>query len=130
MSLLRLWLGALIHAWRGRSRTTIYLGKTHHQTETLRPKWASDDIDVGIVSKQIVYHTVYDRFWIPNVKRVVYEVIGHCPPNIQGQFDPQLFIAVTYPLLCTDLLKWTKYPHHYAINAYLDRLSLYVDVRM
>lgn len=127
---LRRWLGALINVLRGPSRTEIFHGKTHNQIETLRPKWCTDDIDVGISSRQIVYVTKHKRWWVPDAKRVVFEVVCHAPKEMMGEFNPELFIPVTYPLLCTVLLKWTKYPHYYAINAYLDRLSPYVDVRM
>jgi hypothetical protein len=125
---LRELVGGLIDRYRGPNKTVTYHGKTKESVERMRPRGFDESVEIGIISRQIVYHTLYTRWWVRDVKRVVFEVVGIAPPEVAEKMDPKLFITVTYPLLSNVLLKWTQYPHFYAINAYLDRLSRYVEM--
>jgi hypothetical protein len=114
--------GALMDAVLGRSVTRIYEGTAKNASLKLRPSVNTLELDIGIESRQIVFETVFDRWWIPSVKRTVYEVVAHAPDEYRSQFHPHLFEKVTYPLLCVRMLKWTEYPHVYAIRAFLERI--------
>lgn len=114
-------LGELLDAIIGPSQTITHLGFVGHATETIDTVWLGRH-QIGIVSKQYVYCTIYKRWFIPNRRRAVYEVTSRVPDEIRDLVDPKLFDTVTYPTLCISLLRWTKYPHLYAIIAYLDRI--------
>ena len=115
-------LGELIDALIGPSTTCTYLGAFPHHSETLRSTVNGHQIDVGVTSRRIVYRTHYKRWWMPDHTEVVYEVVGHVPEESKHLVDPRVLQPITYPLLCNPMLKWTRYPHFYAINAYLDRV--------
>ena len=114
--------GALMDAVIGSSVTTIYEGSAKNASLKMRPSVNDPELDVGIESRQIVYKTVFSRWWVPTIKRTVYEVVAHAPEEYRAQCDPRLFEKVTYPLLCLRMLKWTEYPHVYAIRAFLERI--------
>lgn len=115
-------LGALADALIGRSVTRIYEGSAKNASLKMQPTINDPELNIGIESRQIVYETVFDRWWIPSIKRTVYEVVAHAPEAYRSHFDPRLFEKVTYPLLCVRMLKWTEYPHVYAIRAFLERI--------
>lgn len=114
--------GALMDAILGRSVTTIYTRETKNASFKMRPSVNNPELDIGIQSRQVVFKTVFDRWWVPTIKRTVYLVTGYAPDEYKAQFDPRLFEEVTYPMLCLKMLKWTEYPHVYAIRAYLERV--------
>lgn len=106
----------------GPNTTRIHDGETKNATYQMTPTVNDPSIEIGIRSRQVIFETRYDRFWIPNRKRTVYEVVGYAPDDHRHLLDPRLFEPVTYPLLSIFLLRWTEYPHVYAIRAYIDRV--------
>lgn len=114
-------IGEVLDSVKGPSSTRMILGVSKFTTHTVRPDVRGEAIDVGIRSRQVVFRTEYRRWWIPNIQRTVYEVVGYAPEEYRDQFNPCLFEPMTYPMLCNRLLKWTEYPHLYAIHAYMDR---------
>lgn len=115
-------IGALLDAIVGPSTTCTYLGTMKHVTEKVRTTVNGNHLDVGVSSIRTVYRTHYSRWWIPDATLVVFEVVGHVPDASRHLIDPRLLIPTVFPLLCNPLLKWTSYPHYYAINAYVDRV--------
>lgn len=115
-------LGELLDRVIGPSYTCTYLTNSRHSIEKVRSTVNGPDIDVGVTSRRIVFRTHYERWWMPDVTLVVFEVVGHVPEESKHLLDPRVLQPVTYPLLCNPLLKWTRYPHFYAINAYVDRI--------
>lgn len=123
-----LWLrelfGELLDTLMGPSITRIHDGETKNATYKLSPTVNDPSIEIGVRSTQIIFETRYKRFWIPNRKRTVYEVVGFAPPEHQHLLDARLLEVITYPMLCHPLLRWTAYPHVYAIDAYVDRVHI------
>lgn len=115
-------LGVCIDSFRGPAITRVYEGDSKNAVEELRPTDDGAGIEFYITAREIVYHTRYLRPWIPSTKRTVYEVKGSVGEQHRHLFDPRLFETVTYPMLCTPLLKWTRYPHVYAIRAHVARV--------
>lgn len=113
-------LGVFVDALRGPSRTVIYEGESKNTVEHMRLD--ERNFNLSITAREVIYHTQYSRPWIPDSKRTVYEVSGSVNEVYRDFFDARLFQTVTYPMLCTALLKWTRYPHVYAINAHIDRV--------
>lgn len=114
--------GELLDAVLGHSTTHILTGVTRNASLKLRPTSHDDMLDIGVESRQVIYETIYHRWWGLRVRHFVYEVVGHAPEEHRSQFDPRLFEKVTYPMLCLPLLKWTEYAHVYAIRAFLERI--------
>lgn len=120
-------IGELLDALLGRSTTHILTGVTRNASLKLRPSSHHVIQDIGVESRQVIYETIYHRWWGFRIRRFVYEVVGHAPEEIKSQFDPRLFEKVTYPMLCLPLLKWTEYSHVYAIRAFLERIPTTLD---
>lgn len=116
-------IGVCINSIRGPATTQVYDGDSKDSVEVLRPSEDGEGIDFFVTAREIVYHTRYIRWWIPSTKHSVYEVRGSVSEQHRHLFDPRLFESVTYPILCTPLLRWTRYPHMYAIRAHLYRVS-------
>jgi hypothetical protein len=114
-------LGELIDALVGPSTTFLYADQEKHALVELEPTLLNRSIKLRVVSKRITFLTVYQRWYIPRRYRTVYEVVGVAQDK-QEALDQRLFEKVTYPMLTFRVLKWTQYPHLYAINAYLDRV--------
>lgn len=114
-------LGELIDAIAGPSTTFLYADQERHALVELEPTFLNRTTQLRVVSKRITFLTVYKRWYIPRRYRTVYEVVGVAEDK-QDILDPRLFEKVTYPMLTFRILKWTQYPHLYAINAYLDRV--------
>lgn len=115
-------LGVCVDSIRGPAVTQVYVGDSKNAVEELRPTEDGAGIEFYLMAREIIYHTSYARAWVPDTKRTVYEVHGSVSEQHRHLFDPRLFETVTYPLLCTPLLKWTRYPHVYAIRAHLARV--------
>lgn len=114
-------LGELFDVLTGPSKTTVSIGRAKQSTFTLKQTLMGPDIEVSVTSRQIVYHQRYERWWIFDRHRTVYEVVGNASEEYHARLTPQFFEPVIYPMLCHPLLQWTEYPHVYAINAFLDR---------
>lgn len=114
-------LGELIDTIAGPSSTFLFTDQEKHALVVLEPTFLNKTTQLRVVSKRITFLTVYDRWYIPRRFRTVYEVVGVVEDK-QDVLDPRLFEKVTYPMLTFHILKWTQYPHLYAINAYLDRV--------
>lgn len=113
-------IGILVDAIKGPSVTRIYHGSDKHHIETIHPT-VDGYVDVTVVCKQVIYHTHYLRWWIPDSKRTVYEVCGEAIPELMekvARVAPLFFVPVTYPMLSNPLLRWTDYPYVMAIQAY------------
>jgi hypothetical protein len=113
-------LGVFIDAIKGPSSTTMYEGESKNTIEQLRLD--ETDFNLSISAREVIYHTRFTRAWIPDSRHTVYEVSGSVNEIYREYFDPRLFQTVTYPMLCTPLLRWTRYPHVYAINAHINRV--------
>lgn len=124
---MRIWiiskLGGLIDFLVG-SRTTLeYKGEAAYRSVTLRPSLAEDDVEIGVTITQTIYQTNYQRWWSRKRTHSIYQVVAFAPPDVREKLDPLLFEPVTYPMLCNPLLKHTRYPHLYALHAFLERMS-------
>ncbi len=113
-------LGVFIDAVKGPSVTAMYEGESKNTVELLRLD--ETDFNLSVSAREVIYHTKYARAWIPDTRHTVYEVFGTVNDAYREYFDPRLFQTVTYPMLCTPLLKWTRYPHVYAINTHINRV--------
>jgi len=118
----RYFIGVCIDSVRGPATTKVYEGYSKDSVEVVRPSEDGEGIDFFVTAREIVYCTHYTRWWIPSTKHTVYEVSGSVSEQHRHLFDPRLFELVTYPLLCTPFLRWTRYPHMYAIRAHLYRV--------
>lgn len=120
-----MFLGVLIDAIKGDNTTRIYQGNDKHHIEQVQIEPTTEGwIGVKIISKQVIYHTKYKRWWIPDSRSTVYEVCGVAPPELKERVSkvaPLLFEPVTYPMLCNPLLRWTDYPHQYALIAFCSK---------
>lgn len=130
MITLRVLLGGLIDRCVGRRSFHVVVGTKEYISKKIRPDWSLVDLEMEVCSQEYIHTCVYHRWWTITKSRTVYEVVGRAPFELMERLDSRLFIPVTYPQLCNDLLKSTSVAHMYAINAYLDRLSRYVKVRM
>lgn len=116
-------IGSLLDWSAGERTTREYTGHAAHRSVTLRPSLADDDVEIGVTITRTIYETHYKRWWVPSSVRSVYRVVAFAPDEIREQLDPRLFEPVVYPLLCNFLLKRTRYPHMYALHAFLERMS-------
>jgi hypothetical protein len=114
-------MGELIDRIIGPSITTESFVAVHNQELTIHPTFKGDKVHLTIRSRRITYKTTFTHWYIPDVYRTVYEVVGLALPEHRERLDPKLLETVVYPCLSIPLLKWSEYPHAYAINAYLDR---------
>lgn len=130
MITLRVLLGWLIDRCVGRRSFHVTMGTKECIQQSIQPDWSTVDLEMEICSQEYIHTCTYDRWWPVVKRRAVYEVVGRAPAELMERLDARLFIPVTYPHLCNNLLKSTSAAHMYAINAYLDRLSRYVKVRM
>lgn len=112
----------LVIGLKGPAVTIVAEGRAKESIYRLTPTVNGPDVEVGVRSTQVVYRTHYSRPWVLDRTSVVYEVLGYASEEYREQIDPRLLEPVTYPLLTPRFLKWTKYPHEMAINAYLDRV--------
>ncbi len=116
-------VGSLVD-WLVGERTTVeYTGTAAHRTVTLRPSLADDDVQIGVTITRTIFETHYRRWWLASSSKSVYRVVAFAPEEIRDKLDPRLFEPVVYPLLCNALLKRTRYPHLYALHAFLERMS-------
>lgn len=129
------WVGLAVNRLKGPHHTAIYLGNTKNRVwkvqTTAYPEW----VDAHILSRQVVYRTSYKRWWIPDTMRTVYVVSFAAPETLKlalkeklddrtyRLLEDRLNETITYPMLCGSWLRWTRFPHTYAINAFLDRVS-------
>ena len=117
------WVGIFLDAWTGPCKTSIYQGEVKHRILQIRPDANGRWLDVNVECRQVIYYTRYERVWIFNRHHSVYEVSLKAPETTMEKVDCKLRETVTYPMLCNRFLKWTHYPHIYAINAFLDRVD-------
>lgn len=118
-------IGSLLD-WLVGDRTTVeYTGEVAHRSVTLRPSLADDDVEIGVKITRTVYETRYKRWWLPSTVHSVYHVLAFAPDEIREQLDKRLFEPMVYPQLCNGLLQRTRYPHMYALHAFLERMSPY-----
>lgn len=113
--------GALLDAFIGPSVTTRRNMEVRNARFELRPTVNDPEMEIGIASRHVVYVTRYLR-WGVSLTRSVFEVQGFAPEDVRHKLDERLFEHVCYPMLCVGVLKWTEYPHVYAIRAYLERV--------
>ena len=118
-------LGVLVDKILGERTTVEYDGPVAHRQLTLRPSLAEADVEIGVKISQYTYATKYKRWWIPNTKQSVFRVLAFAPDEVRETLDQRLFVPMFYPLLCNSLLKRSKYPHMYALHAFLDRMGPY-----
>lgn len=116
-------LGVLVDRLLGERKTVEYFGKVAHRSVTLRPSLADVDVEIGVTISHITYTTHYDRWWMPTTVHSVYRVLAFAPEDIRVTLDHRLFQPVVYPLLCNSLLKRSRYPHMYALHAFLERMG-------
>lgn len=114
--------GKWIETIRGPSVTITHKGRRKSAIEQLRPSQEYGDVDLILEAREVIFKTHYRRAWIPDVKRSVYEVQGSVNERYRHLFDAKLFEQVTYPLLCHPALRGTRYPHLFAMLAYLNRV--------
>lgn len=120
-------LGELIDSFMGPSRTTHVRDDRRFACFELE---STEDGPAGILtirSQRLIYRTTFDRWYIPDVHRTVFEVVGLALPDQRRSLNPLLLQTVVFPALSISLLKWTRYPHYYAIHAYMDRASMIYD---
>lgn len=117
-------LGELLDSVIGPSTTVQSFSHSDFTDVTLEPTFRGSKVHLTIHSRRVTYRTEFERWYIPNVHRTVYEVVGTALPEHRASFDPKLFEPVVYPMLSLSFLRWTQYPHLYAIHAYLDRAAI------
>lgn len=118
-------IGEYYDALKGPSTTSVYPGQSRNEIYRISPNDAEGaTFQIGFESRQIVYHTHYRRWWVPDERHSLFEVIGTAPMDVRPHIDPRLLDPVTYPMLCNRLLQWSRYPHVLAILAYLDRVQM------
>ena len=105
-------------------RVTVEIeGPMSQRQLTLRPSLAASDVEIGVRITQYSYKTTYKRWWKRSTVHSVYRVIAFAPEEIRARLDPRLFEPLVYPLLCNRLLNSSKFPHLYALHAFLHRIS-------
>lgn len=119
-SLLKTMLSGLHVAFRGKS-----IVKTKHTlndmryTHRLKTSGDSNDEAYVILRCQQLRHTVvYERWYMPSRTHFTYrvEIVHvHGPKHYERP-------SVCYPHLCAYWLHVTTYPHHCAVNAYIDHI--------
>lgn len=116
-------LGLLVDTIMGERKTVEHAGYVTHRQLIVRPDMAAEDVEIGVKISKITYMTIYERPWIPNTVHSVYHVLAFAPDDIRATLDHRLFEPQVYPLLCNTLLKRSKYPHLYALHAFIERLG-------
>lgn len=114
-------LGELLDRFLGPSTTTECVVSEKNEEMSIEPTFHSPKIHLTIRSRRITYKTTYANWYIPDIYHTLYVVVGLALLEHRELIDPKLLEPVVYPLLSNPLLKWSEYPHAYAINAYLDR---------
>lgn len=123
-------IGGLVDWVIGERTTVEYTGTAAHRKVTLRPSLASDTVQIGVTITRTIFETHYERWWLASSSKSVYRVVAFAPEEIRDKLDPRLFEPVVYPLLCNTLLKRTRYPHLYALHAFLERMSpFYLSIK-
>lgn len=116
-------LGVLMNKIVGDRITVEITGPMSERQLTLRPSLADEDVEIGVKITQYLYRTNYSRWWMPHTVDSVYRVVAFAPEETRAKLDQRLFEPLVYPLLCNPLLRNTKYPHMYALHAFLDRFG-------
>lgn len=116
-------VGWLLDMLTGPRTTSVYDGGVKHKTERLRPHFVPNEVEIGVISKRIIYRTRYKRWWVPDSFRCVFEVTAYAPAEFRDKVDPRLFETHYYPSLCNRWVAESQYGHLYAIHAFLDRLT-------
>jgi len=116
-------MGYIAEWLKGRRVTTIHHGIDSNRIEHLKPSLdGSDEIDLKLEAREVIYITRYKRWYMPNRKRSVFYVKGSVNDKYKDLFDAKMFEEAVYPLLCSRLLMGTGHPHVHAMNAYLERV--------
>lgn len=108
-------VGFFLELLRGPGVTHVVDGETIHRTFTVR--YQSDFVEYEVSCKRVIHRTKYNRWWVPSIRRAVFEVRGRA---ITGSVSNQLERLEIFPDLSSFGLLETKYPHMRAISAYLD----------
>lgn len=116
-------IGELMDKIAGERRTVEHDGPVAWRHLIVRPDLAASDVEIGVKISKITYTTHYERRWLPSTTHSVYRVLAFAPDEIRQTLDPRLFEPQVYPLLCNTLLKHSKYPHLYALHAFVERLG-------
>lgn len=116
-------IGTLLNRLKGPRNTTILTDGSISQTYTVRLGDTESPVDIYVQSQRIIYRTTYARWWVPDVVQCVYQVCGYAADDVEyrSSIPAAYFETVHYPSLGGALLKWTDYPHLYAIHAFIDR---------
>lgn len=116
-------LGVLMDRIVGERKTVEIAGPMSQRQLMLRPSLAEPDVEIGVRITQYSYKTSYGRWWMPSIISSVYRVVAFAPADVQEKLDPRLFEPLVYPLLCNSMLRDSKFPHVYALHAFLDRMG-------
>jgi hypothetical protein len=79
---------------------------------------------VRIHSERILFEIRYSRLTFLNHHRVMFKVSGQATGDIAKRLPAEFFEGAYFPNLSNPFLKWTKYPHVYAIHAFVDDIRL------
>lgn len=105
-------------------RTTVEIeGPMAERQLTLRSSSVAPELGISVKITQYSYKTTYKRWWKRSTVDSVYRVVASAPDEVRARLDPRLFEPLVYPLLCSPLLRESKFPHVYALHAFLDRFS-------
>lgn len=114
-------LGTMIETFKGPYTTIVYEGDTKDAVEQLHHRVDGDPADLRITAREIVYHTRYYRAWVPDSKQTLYQVTATIDEEHKHLFDARLYEPMTYPILCSSLLRWTRFPHVRAMQTHIRR---------
>lgn len=79
---------------------------------------------VRVISERILFQVRYSRLKFLNHHRMVFRVRGTAQGEIAKKLPQEFFTGMYFPVLSNWFLKWTKYPHLYAIHAFVDAIDL------
>jgi hypothetical protein len=120
-------LGVLHDAVMGPCNTTLSDSHPVNAVQRFSPDALANKSEVFVESRRLVYKTVYRRPWIPNKLSIIFLVTGYAPDHYRDKLPPEFFETVSYPNLASYLLRWSDYPHVFAVDAFVSRF-LHGDV--
>lgn len=112
-------IGEVLEFVRGPGVTSVVEGETINRTFSLT--FESTKLQYVVSCKRVIHRTIFNRWWIPPIKRATFEVEGKA---VNGGVSEKLSMQITFPDLSSFGLRETHYPHIRAISAYLDRVAL------
>lgn len=119
MGVIESWLSSVYVLLRGRSKTETRLTKNEFTHRHSLDKSDGNEHYVLLMCHQFEHTVRFENWFIPDRNFYTYKVEV---VYIKGVDDYKELPVGYYPHMCPFWLRRTTYPHHCAVNAYIDNL--------